>query len=142
MLKHKIIGLDVGSRTVGVAISDLMGWTAQGLDTLQINEEENELGIDALIDIIQKENVGTVVIGLPKNMNNSIGFRGEASLKYKDALAERMPNLEIIMWDERLSTMAAERSLLEADVSRAKRKKVIDKMAAVFILQGYLDGLN
>lgn len=122
MLKHKIIGLDVGSRTVGIAISDLMGWTAQGLDTLQINEEENELGIDALIDIIQKENVGTVVIGLPKNMNNSIGFRGEASLKYKDALAERMPNLEIIMWDERLSTMAAERSLLEADVSRAKRK--------------------
>ncbi|HAR5806269.1 TPA: Holliday junction resolvase RuvX [Staphylococcus pseudintermedius] len=142
MLKHKIIGLDVGSRTVGIAISDLMGWTAQGLDTLQINEEENELGIDTLIDIIQKENVGTVVIGLPKNMNNSIGFRGEASLKYKDALAERMPNLEIIMWDERLSTMAAERSLLEADVSRAKRKKVIDKMAAVFILQGYLDGLN
>ncbi|MDT0892083.1 Holliday junction resolvase RuvX [Staphylococcus pseudintermedius] len=142
MLKHKIIGLDVGSRTVGIAISDLMGWTAQGLDTLQINEEENELGIDALIDIIQKENVGTVVIGLPKNMNNSIGFRGEASLKYKDALAERMLNLEIIMWDERLSTMAAERSLLEADVSRAKRKKVIDKMAAVFILQGYLDGLN
>ncbi|EGQ3947020.1 Holliday junction resolvase RuvX [Staphylococcus pseudintermedius] len=142
MLKHKIIGLDVGSRTVGIAISDLMGWTAQGLDTLQINEEENELGIDALIDIIQKENVGTVVIGLPKNMNNSIGFRGEASLKYKDALAERMPNLEIIMWDERLSTMAAERSLLEADVSRAKRKKVIDKMAALFILQGYLDGLN
>ncbi|HDV5973875.1 TPA: Holliday junction resolvase RuvX [Staphylococcus pseudintermedius] len=142
MLKHKIIGLDVGSRTVGIAISDLMGWTAQGLDTLQINEEENELGIDALIDIIQKENVGTVVIGLPKNMNNSIGFRGEASLKYKDALAERMSNLEIIMWDERLSTMAAERSLLEADVSRAKRKKVIDKMAAVFILQGYLDGLN
>lgn len=142
MLKHKIIGLDVGSRTVGIAISDLMGWTAQGLDTLQINEEENELGIDALIDIIQKENVGTVVIGLPKNMNNSIGFRGEASLKYKDALAERMPNLEIIMWDERLSTMAAERSLLEADVSRAKRKKVIDKMAAVFILQGYLDGLK
>ncbi|EGQ4086878.1 Holliday junction resolvase RuvX [Staphylococcus pseudintermedius] len=142
MLKHKIIGLDVGSRTVGIAISDLIGWTAQGLDTLQINEEENELGIDALIDIIQKENVGTVVIGLPKNMNNSIGFRGEASLKYKDALAERMPNLEIIMWDERLSTMAAERSLLEADVSRAKRKKVIDKMAAVFILQGYLDGLN
>lgn len=141
MLKHKIIGLDVGSRTVGIAISDLMGWTAQGLDTLQINEEENELGIDALIDIIQKENVGTVVIGLPKNMNNSIGFRGEASLKYKDALAERMPNLEIIMWDERLSTMAAERSLLETDVS-SKKKKVIDKMAAVFILQGYLDGLN
>ena len=134
MLKHKIIGLDVGSRTVGIAISDLMGWTAQGLDTLQINEEENQLGIETLIDIVKKENVGTVVIGLPKNMNNTIGFRGEASLKYKEALAEQMPELEIVMWDERLSTMAAERSLLEADVSRQKRKKVIDKMAAVFIL--------
>ncbi|AKS66960.1 Holliday junction resolvase [Staphylococcus schleiferi] len=142
MLKHKIIGLDVGSRTVGIAISDLMGWTAQGLDTLQINEEENQLGIETLIDIIKKENVGTVVIGLPKNMNNTIGFRGEASLKYKEALAEQMPELEIVMWDERLSTMAAERSLLEADVSRQKRKKVIDKMAAVFILQGYLDRIN
>ncbi|CAD7359583.1 MULTISPECIES: Holliday junction resolvase RuvX [Staphylococcus] len=142
MLKHKIIGLDVGSRTVGIAISDLMGWTAQGLDTLQINEEENQLGIETLIDIVKKENVGTVVIGLPKNMNNTIGFRGEASLKYKEALAEQMPELEIVMWDERLSTMAAERSLLEADVSRQKRKKVIDKMAAVFILQGYLDRIN
>ncbi|SUK13624.1 Holliday junction resolvase [Staphylococcus agnetis] len=142
MLKHKIIGLDVGSKTVGVAISDLMGWTAQGLDTLHINEQNNQLGIDTLIEIIKKEHVGTVVIGLPKNMNNSIGFRGEASLKYKQALQEALPELEIIMWDERLSTMAAERSLLEADVSRAKRKKVIDKMAAVFILQGYLDSLN
>lgn len=142
MLKHKIIGLDVGSKTVGVAISDLMGWTAQGLDTLHINEQDNQLGIDTLIQIIKKENVGTVVIGLPKNMNNSIGFRGEASLKYKGALQTAMPQLEIVMWDERLSTMAAERSLLEADVSRAKRKKVIDKMAAVFILQGYLDSLN
>lgn len=142
MLKHKIIGLDVGSKTVGVAISDLMGWTAQGLDTLHINEQDNQLGIDTLIQIIKKENVGTVVIGLPKNMNNSIGFRGEASLKYKEALQTAMPQLEIVMWDERLSTMAAERSLLDADVSRAKRKKVIDKMAAVFILQGYLDSLN
>lgn len=142
MLKHKIIGLDVGSKTVGVAISDMMGWTAQGLDTLRINEEQNELGLDTLIEIINRERVGTVVIGLPKNMNNSIGFRGEASLHYKEVLAERMPELEIVMWDERLSTSAAERSLLEADVSRAKRKKVIDKMAAVFILQGYLDSLN
>ncbi|MCE3399519.1 Holliday junction resolvase RuvX, partial [Staphylococcus aureus] len=83
-----------------------------------------------------------VVIGLPKNMNNSIGFRGEASLQYKEKLQEALPSIEIIMWDERLSTMAAERSLLEADVSRQKRKKVIDKMAAVFILQGYLDSIQ
>jgi len=119
-----------------------MGWTAQGLDTLHINEDKNELGIDRLVNIIEKEKVGTVVIGLPKNMNNSIGFRGEASLQYKEQLQEALPSVEIIMWDERLSTMAAERSLLEADVSRQKRKKVIDKMAAVFILQGYLDSIQ
>ncbi|PTI87143.1 Holliday junction resolvase RuvX [Staphylococcus simulans] len=141
MLSHKMIGLDVGSKTVGVAVSDLMGWTAQGLDTLRINEEENELGIDRLAAIIKQEDADTVVIGLPKNMNNSIGFRGEASLKYKEALLEALPDLKVVMWDERLSTMAAERSLLEADVSRKKRSKVIDKMAAVFILQGYLDSL-
>ena len=136
MLKHKILGLDVGSKTVGIAISDLMGWTAQGLDTLRINEEQDDLGIDQLVKIIKDNQVGTVVIGLPKNMNNSIGFRGEASIKYKEKLQESVPSIDIVMWDERLSTMAAERSLLEADVSRQKRKKVIDKMAAVFILQG------
>ena len=142
MLKHKILGLDVGSKTVGIAISDLMGWTAQGLDTLRINEEQDDLGIDQLVKIIQDNQVGTVVIGLPKNMNNSIGFRGEASIKYKEKLQESIPSIDIVMWDERLSTMAAERSLLEADVSRQKRKKVIDKMAAVFILQGYLDSIQ
>ncbi|MCG1508869.1 Holliday junction resolvase RuvX [Staphylococcus epidermidis] len=142
MLKHKILGLDVGSKTVGIAISDLMGWTAQGLDTLRINEEQDDLGIDQLVKIIKDNQVGAVVIGLPKNMNNSIGFRGEASIKYKEKLQESVPSIDIVMWDERLSTMAAERSLLEADVSRQKRKKVIDKMAAVFILQGYLDSIQ
>jgi len=142
MLKHKILGLDVGSKTVGIAISDLMGWTAQGLDTLRINEEQDDLGIDQLVKIIKDNQVGTVVIGLPKNMNNSIGFRGEASIKYKEKLQESVPSIDIVMWDERLSTMAAERSLLEADVSRQKRKKVVDKMAAVFILQGYLDSIQ
>ena len=142
MLKHKILGLDVGSKTDGIAISELMGWTAQGLDTLRINEEQDDLGIDQLVKIIKDNQVGTVVIGLPKNMNNSIGFRGEASIKYKEKLQESIPSIDIVMWDERLSTMAAERSLLEADVSRQKRKKVIDKMAAVFILQGYLDSIQ
>ena len=142
MLKHKIIGLDVGSKTVGIAISDLMGWTAQGLDTLRIDEENNELGIEALVKIIKRDNVGTVVIGLPKNMNNSIGPRGEASIQFKDLLQQERPELKMVMWDERLSTVGAERTLLEADVSRKKRKKVIDKMAAVFILQGYLDSIK
>lgn len=142
MLKHRIIGLDVGSKTIGVAVSDAMGWTAQGIDTLRINEENEEFGIDELIKIIEQYDVDTVIIGLPKNMNNSIGPRGEASMHFKTLLSEAKPDLKMVMWDERLSTVGAERTLLEADVSRKKRKKVIDKMAAVFILQGYLDSIK
>nr|WP_263313099.1 Holliday junction resolvase RuvX [Mammaliicoccus sp. Marseille-Q6498] len=142
MLKNRIIGLDVGSKTIGVAVSDAMGWTAQGIDTLRINEELEEFGIDELIKIIDQYDVDTVIIGLPKNMNNSIGPRGEASYHFKDVLEQARPDLKLVMWDERLSTVGAERTLLEADVSRKKRKKVIDKMAAVFILQGYLDSIK
>lgn len=142
MLKNRIIGLDVGSITIGVAVSDAMGWTAQGIDTLRINEENEDFGIDQLIKIIDEYDVDTVIIGLPKNMNNSIGPRGEASIQFKDLLQQERPELKMVMWDERLSTVGAERTLLEADVSRKKRKKVIDKMAAVFILQGYLDSIK
>ncbi|WP_239762042.1 Holliday junction resolvase RuvX [Mammaliicoccus sp. I-M35] len=142
MLKNRIIGLDVGSKTIGVAVSDAMGWTAQGIDTLRINEENEDFGIDQLIKIIDEYDVDTVIIGLPKNMNNSIGPRGETSIQFKDLLQQERPELKMVMWDERLSTVGAERTLLEADVSRKKRKKVIDKMAAVFILQGYLDSIK
>ncbi|WP_204981650.1 Holliday junction resolvase RuvX [Mammaliicoccus sciuri] len=142
MLKNRIIGLDVGSKTIGVAVSDAMGWTAQGIDTLRINEENEDFGIDQLIKIIDEYDVDTVIIGLPKNMNNSIGPRGEASIQFKDLFQQERPELKMVMWDERLSTVGAERTLLEADVSRKKRKKVIDKMAAVFILQGYLDSIK
>ena len=138
MLKHKILGLDVGSKTVGIAISDLMGWTAQGLDTLRINEEQDDLGIDQLVKIIKDNQVGTVVIGLPKNMNNSIGPRAEASQKYGELLIDRF-DLPVFYQDERLTTVQAERMLIANDVSRKKRKKVIDKLAAVLILQNYLD---
>lgn len=136
---NKSIGLDVGSKTIGVALSDAMGWTAQGLTTLRIDEANEDYGIEALKEIIESNNVTTAVIGLPKNMNNTIGPSGEASLHFSEILKTACPELEIIMWDERLSTVGAERSLLEADVSRKKRKQVIDKMAAVFILQGYLN---
>jgi putative Holliday junction resolvase len=136
---NKAIGLDVGTKTIGVALSDAMGWTAQGLETLRINEQEGYLGINRLQEIIEEHQVNVAVIGLPKNMNNTVGPRGEASLHFSELLKEAVPHLEIVMWDERLSTVAAERSLLEADVSRKKRKAVIDKMAAVFILQGYLN---
>lgn len=132
------MGLDVGSKTVGVAISDAFGWTAQGLKTIQINEEQQEFGFEELGTIIKENEVSKIVVGLPKNMNGTIGPRGEASQHFAEEL-EKLFGLPVILWDERLTTMAAERVLLEADMSRKKRKKVIDKMAAVMILQGYLN---
>lgn len=137
----RILGLDVGAKTVGVAISDELGWTAQGITTIAIDEETGDFGMDELEKIIKQYEVEKIVVGLPKNMNGTIGPRGEASLRFADMLRERFL-LPVVMWDERLSTMAAERVLLEADLSRRKRKKVIDKMAAVMILQGYLDSQN
>ncbi|MBO8177576.1 Holliday junction resolvase RuvX [Aeribacillus pallidus] len=134
----RVLGLDVGSKTVGVALSDELGWTAQGLETIPINEEEQEFGFKRLAEIIDEYNVEKIVVGFPKNMNNTVGPRGEAAQHYAKLLEKKF-GLPVILWDERLSTMAAERVLLQADVSRKKRKKVIDKMAAVMILQGYLD---
>lgn len=137
----RVLGLDVGSKTVGVAISDEMGWTAQGIETIKINEDRQQFGLDRLEEIIQQFQVDSVVVGLPKNMNGTIGPRGEACQSYATMLEERF-QLPVVLWDERLSTVAAERVLLSADVSRKKRKAVIDKMAAVMILQGYLDSKN
>jgi putative Holliday junction resolvase len=134
----KKMGLDVGSKTIGVAVSDMLGWTAQGIKTIRWDEEDITSADDELRQIIQEHEISEVVIGLPKHMNNDIGDRGEKALHYQKHI-EKTFQLPTVMWDERLSTMAAERVLLEADVSRKKRKKVIDKMAAVMILQGYLD---
>ncbi len=137
----RFLGLDVGSKTVGVAVSDEFGWTAQGLETIPINEEEKKFGFDRIGHIIKEYNVGKIIVGLPKNMDGSIGPRGEASQFYARELEKRF-GLPVVLWDERLTTMAAERLLIAADVSRKKRKKVIDKMAAVMILQSYLDSQN
>ncbi|MCD7033003.1 Holliday junction resolvase RuvX [Metabacillus sp. GX 13764] len=137
----RILGLDYGTKTVGVAVSDYFGWTAQGLETIKIDEENKKFGLDRLSEILQNEEVEKIVVGLPKNMNGTIGPRGEACQRYAEMLKEAY-GLPVILWDERLTTMAAERMLIEADVSRKKRKKVIDKMAAVMILQGYLDSLK
>ncbi|MCU9613967.1 Holliday junction resolvase RuvX [Caldibacillus lycopersici] len=134
----RVLGLDVGSKTIGVAVSDELGWTAQGVKTIVIDEERNQFGISEIEAIVKEYGVEKVVVGLPKNMNGTIGPRGEASQKFAKML-EKKVQLPVILWDERLSTVAAERVLLEADISRKKRKKVIDKMAAVMILQGFLD---
>ncbi|MER1956386.1 MAG: Holliday junction resolvase RuvX [Solibacillus sp.] len=137
----KIMGLDVGSKTIGIAISDAFGWTAQGIETVKINEAIGEFGIERIKALVKEHNVTEFVVGFPKNMNNTVGPRGEASQNYKTLLEETF-GFPVKLWDERLTTMAAERVLIEADVSRKKRKQVIDKMAAVMILQGYLDSRN
>ncbi|MBC1335928.1 Holliday junction resolvase RuvX [Listeria booriae] len=137
----RTMGLDVGSVTVGVAISDALGWTAQGIETITINEQAKQFGYDRVKELAEQNEVTKIVVGLPKNMNNTIGERAEASQKYAEVLESRT-GISVVLWDERLTTAAAERTLLEADVSRKKRKKVIDKLAAVMILQSYLDANN
>lgn len=135
----RIIGLDVGSKTVGVAVSDPLGFTAQGLEIIPINEAKGEFGFDRLADLVKDYKVEKFVVGLPKNMNNTSGPRVEASQAYGDKITELF-NLPVEYQDERLTTVQAERMLVEqADISRGKRKKVIDKLAAQLILQNYLD---
>ncbi|OZS37781.1 Holliday junction resolvase RuvX [Enterococcus faecium] len=136
----RVMGLDVGSKTVGVAVSDPFGWTAQGVEIIRINEGEEEFGFDRLKELVAQYEVDRFVVGLPKNMNNSIGPRAEASMSYGEKIKELF-SLPVDYQDERLTTVQAERMLVEqANTSRAKRKKVIDKLAAVMILQNYLDG--
>ncbi|HFZ9988202.1 TPA: Holliday junction resolvase RuvX [Streptococcus agalactiae] len=135
----RIMGLDVGSKTVGVAISDPLGFTAQGLEIIKIDEESGNFGFDRLAELVKEYKVDKFVVGLPKNMNNTSGPRVEASQVYGDKITELF-NLPVEYQDERLTTVQAERMLVEqADISRGKRRKVIDKLAAQLILQNYLD---
>lgn len=134
----RVIGLDVGTKTIGVAVSDELGWTAQGIETIKIDVDQNNFGLKRIETFINQYHPEKIVVGFPKNMNGTVGPRGEACLEFAELLKKNF-HIEVVLWDERLSTMAAERILLSGDVSRKKRKKVIDKMAAVMILQGYLD---
>lgn len=137
----RIMGLDYGTKTVGVAISDALGVTAQGIETITRKEENKLRRTCARIEeLIREYEVGKIVLGFPKHMNNDIGERAEKSLEFKEML-ERRTGLEVVMWDERLTTAAAERTLIESGVRRENRKKYVDKIAAVFILQGYLDSI-
>ncbi|MGI6065441.1 MAG: Holliday junction resolvase RuvX [Bacillota bacterium] len=133
----RVMGLDVGERTIGVAISDPFGWTAQGIMTIK-RCDNLEKDIMQLKELVKNYQVAKIVVGLPKNMNGTLGPSAERCQAMADTLQERI-GLPVVLWDERLSTMAAERTLLEGNISRKKRKRVIDKMAAVIILQGYLD---
>ena len=136
MLDGRIMCLDIGDKTIGVAVSDLMGLTAQGVTTIKRVGKKKD--IEAIKQIIAEKQVNKIVSGLPKNMNGTIGTQGEKVQKFCELLKEET-NLPIEFWDERLSTVAAERSLIEGNVRRENRKKVIDMLAAVIILQGYLD---
>lgn len=135
--KMRILGLDVGDKKIGVAVSDPFGWTAQGIKTI-FKKEGTDNDIQEIRNIINEYKVEKIVIGLPKNMNNTIGPQGEKVIAYAKTIEAEF-NKPIIFFDERMSTMAVERTLISADVSRKKRKLVIDKMAASYILQSYLD---
>ena len=135
----RIMGLDFGSRTTGVAVSDPLGITAQGVETI-VRKDENKLRQTcARIEALIKEyEIEEIVLGYPKNMNNTAGERAEKTEGFK-AMLERRTGKPVILWDERLTTIAAERVLMESGVRRENRKAVVDKIAAVLILQGYLD---
>lgn len=135
----RLMGLDIGEKTIGVALSDPFGWTAQGLKTIRRKGIKSDL--NEIITIAHEFGVEKIVAGLPKNMNNTIGPSGERVIAFCEKLKGVFKS-EIIFQDERLTTVAAEKMLIEADVSRKKRKEVIDTVAAVYILQTYLDKLN
>lgn len=132
----KMMGLDYGDRRIGVAVSDDLGWTAQGVEVIDRLREGAEL--ERIIKLVEQYAVEEIVVGLPKNMNGSIGPRGEICMTFAEELRTKL-KLPVHLWDERLTTVSAQRTLIEADVSRKKRKGVVDKIAAVLILQNYMD---
>ncbi|CCQ93310.1 putative Holliday junction resolvase [[Clostridium] ultunense Esp] len=131
----RIMGLDVGEKRIGVAISDELGFTAQGVEVIP---NQGEKGFSRIKELAEMYQVERIVVGLPKNMNGTIGERGEETLRFGKRIGEFL-SLPILFWDERLTTVAAERALISADVSRKRRKQVVDKLAATLILQNYLD---
>ena len=135
----RIMGLDYGTKTVGVAVSDPLGITAQAVETVT-RKDENKLRktLARIEELVTEYEVTEIVLGFPKNMNNTIGERAEKSLAFKEML-ERRTGLPVVMWDERLTTVAANRTLIEGGVRRENRKDYVDMLAAVYILQGYLD---
>ena len=136
----RALALDIGDKTIGVAASDLLGITAQGVET--IRRTSNKEDLKRLGELVKNFEATTFVIGLPKNMDGTEGTRCEVVKKFAEKIGAAFPEVKQIFWDERLSTVAATKNLIAADLSRKKRKKVIDKMAAVYILQGWLDSIR
>ncbi len=134
----KCLGLDLGSRTLGVAISDQLGMIARIYDTFRFNDDEYEKAVDYTIDVVNKEKIEVIVLGYPKHMNGDIGIRGKISEDFKTMLEEKC-SCKVVLIDERLSTVVANNVMLMGDLSRKKRKEKKDELAAVIILQNYLD---
>ena len=134
----RVLGLDLGSRTLGIAISDALGIIASGVETYRFDDERYDLALNRVLEIVKEKKVGKIVLGYPKHMNGDIGEKAKLSEDFKRQIEEKI-DIEVVLVDERWTTKLAESRLLQADVSRKKRKQVIDKMAAVVILQNYLD---
>ncbi len=132
------MGLDLGARTCGVALSDIMGMIASPVETIRFAEDDYETACGRVVELIKANNVKKVVLGLPKHMNGDVGVRGEISIKFKEMLLEKA-DVEVILWDERLTTVSAQKSMIASNMNRKKRHRMVDTMAAVIILQGYLD---
>ncbi|MEG0686306.1 MAG: Holliday junction resolvase RuvX [Erysipelotrichales bacterium] len=137
----RIVGLDLGSKTLGVAISDPLKLTAQGLTTIKFEEDAYKKAMRLLDELLVKHQVETFVLGDPKHMNGDIGVSSKRSLDFKERL-EKKYDIKVVLWDERLSSVLVNRSMIDMNMSRKKRKDVIDEMAAINILQGYLDSIN
>ena len=135
----RIMGLDVGDKTIGIAVSDPLGLTSQGITTIRRKGIKSDL--KELSELIEEYDVETLVVGLPKNMNNTLGPQGEKVLKFVEKLKAKL-DIEVVFQDERLSTVSAEKMLISSDVRREKRREVIDKVAATYILQTYLDTIK
>ena len=136
----RYLGLDVGTRTIGIAASDALGMIANGVETIHRTSLERDFA--RLGELIKEYEASVLVVGYPKNMNGSIGERAQNCAALAEQIKAKFPGVEVVLWDERLTTVAAHRVLIEADMSRNKRKKVVDTVAAVLILQNYLDFKN
>lgn len=137
----RIIGIDYGDSRIGIAVSDPLGWTAQGIETINWRNNINE-PIERILAIISSYEAKKVIVGFPRNMNGTIGPRGEKTNEFIELLNNKIEGIQIIKWDERLTTVAANRTMIELGVKKSKKRQVVDQIAAVYILQGYLDALS
>lgn len=136
----RILGIDYGDSRIGIAMSDMLGWTANAVETIHWNGDIAK-PIDRIMELISQHGVEKLVVGFPKNMNGTVGPRGEKTIEFIALLSEKT-TVEIIKWDERLTSVAANRVMHEVGMKTSKKKKVVDQIAAVFILQGYLDSIS